>query len=106
MREEKLRNYLQGACVGRRYVVRGAELERVLGISGNELRKLVNRLRRKGVPIGSSREGYFYAKTAGEVYATIRQLRQMEEGLAAAVHGLETALDGFGAEETGGETHR
>lgn len=95
LREERLLAYLKGACSGRQYVVRGAELEQVLGVSGTDLRKLVNRLRRKGVPIGSSRDGYFYARTAGEVYSTIRQLQGMASGLEAAIRGLETALDGF-----------
>ena len=58
MREEKLMNYLKGACAGRKYTVKSAELEQVLGISGTDLRKLVNRLRKKGIPIGSSKEGY------------------------------------------------
>ena len=57
MREEKLLNYLKGACTGRKYRASSAELEAVLGISGTDLRKLVNRMRRKGVPIGSDRCG-------------------------------------------------
>lgn len=101
MREEKLLAYLKGACVGRKYRVSGAELERSLGISGTDLRKLVNRLRRKGIPIGSDRSGYFYAATAGEVYSTIRQLRQMADGLEAAIRGLEGALEDFTTEGIG-----
>ena len=100
MREEKLRAYRKGACAGRKYRVSGAELEQVLGINGTDLRKLVNRLRRKAVPIASSdRGGYFYAVTAGEVYTTIRQLKAMSSGLEAAIHGLEQALEYFGERE-------
>ena len=114
MREEKLRAYLKGACAGRKYRVSGAELEQVLGINGTDLRKLVNRLRRKGIPVGSDRGGYFYAQafhklvvaggyfyavTAGEVYATIRQLKAMSSGLEAAIRGLEQALEYFGERE-------
>ena len=95
MREDQLLTYLHDACPGRAYRVSGAELERVLDVSGTELRKLVNRLRRKGVPIASDRCGYFYARTAGEVYATIRQLRKMVSGLEAAIRGLEQSLDDF-----------
>ena len=95
MREEQLLTYLKGACFGREYRVSGRELEQVLSLSGTDLRKIVNRLRRKGVPIASDRSGYFYARTAGEVYITIRQLRGMVNGLEAAIHGLEHALDGF-----------
>jgi biotin operon repressor len=102
MREEKLVVYLKNYCYGREKAVRSAELERILDISGTDLRKLINRLRRKGVPIGSCPEGYYYARTAGEVYSTIRQLRGMVNGLEAAIHGLEQSLDAF---EPGGDSH-
>ena len=95
MREEKLLNYLKGACTGRRYSASSAALEAAIGISGTDLRKLVNHMRRKGVPIGSDRCGYFYAATAGEVYDTIRQLKQMVSGLEAAISGLERSMERF-----------
>ncbi len=104
MREEKLLAYLKGACAGRRYRVSGGELERVLNLSGTDLRKLVNRLRRRGVPIASDRSGYFYAVTAGEVYSTIRQLRQMAAGLEKAIAGLEDSLEKFGELDSGGDS--
>lgn len=96
MKEKRILSYLKGACPGRKYRVSGSELERALGLSGSELRRLVNHLRQKGVPIASDRRGYFYAVTAGEVYTTIRQLRQMMTGLEKAIAGLEAALEGFG----------
>ncbi len=82
----------------------GGELERVLNLSGTDLRKLVNRLRRRGVPIASDRSGYFYAVTAGEVYSTIRQLRQMAAGLEKAIAGLEDSLEKFGELDSGGDS--
>ena len=99
MREERLLAYLKGACIGKRCRVSGLEIERVLGISGADLRKLVNRMRRKGIPIASDQCGYYYAATAGEVYATICQLQGMVKGLEAAIHGLEQALNHFGMED-------
>ena len=99
MREEKLLNYLKGACTGRKYRASGAELEAALGISGTDLRKLVNQLRRKTHPIASDRSGYFYATTAGEVYDTIRQLKRMAAGLEAAINGLERSMDRFREDE-------
>lgn len=100
MREKQLLAYLKGACPGRAYRVSGAELERALHLSGTDLRRLVNKLRRKGIPIASDRQGYFYAVTAGEVYATIRQLRQMSNGLEKAIAGLEGALEKFGEDDS------
>ena len=102
MREEKLLSYLKGACPGRKYRVSGDNLKRALGISGTDLRKLVNRLRKKGIPIASDRQGYFYAATASEVYTTIRQLRQMVTGLEKAIAGLEESLEKFGEADDGG----
>lgn len=103
MREEHLLAYLKTNCAGRKCTVKSAALEGALHLSGNELRRQINRLRRRGIPIGSSREGYFYAQTAGEVYATIRQLKGMAAGLESAIHGLEQSLDAFGAAQ-GGDT--
>lgn len=96
MREEQLLSYLHGSCFGRQHRVSGAELEQSMGMSGTDLRKLVNRLRQNTNPIASDRHGYFYAATAGEVYSTILQLRRMAAGLEKAIAGLEAALEQFG----------
>lgn len=101
MKYEPLVMHLKAECKGRKNAQKSTELEQSLQISSNELRRRVNRLRREGVPIGSSADGYFYAVTAGEVYATIRQLRSMETGLEAAIRGLESALYSFGEIEGG-----
>ena len=95
MREEKLIAYLKGAFKGRRRTIKSAELECAMEMSGTDLRKLVNKLRRKSVPICSGADGYFYAKTAGDILRTIRKLKVMIKGLQAAVDGLEAALDKF-----------
>ena len=101
--DETLRAYLKTNCNGKSRLIAGSALEQQLHINGSDLRKRISRLRRKGVPIASSREGYFYAATAGEIYATIRLLREMTVGLEAAIRGLEAALESFGE---GGENHR
>lgn len=95
MRDEQLLAYLKGSCSGRKNRVGGAALERTLHVSGTDLRKQVNQLRRKTHPIASDRSGYFYATTAGEVYDTICQLKRMVSGLEAAISGLERSMDRF-----------
>ncbi len=102
MRDEQLLDYLKGSCSGRKNRVGGTELERTLHVSGTDLRKLVNQLRRKTHPIASDRNGYFYATTAGEVYDTIRQLKRMAAGLEAAINGLERSMDRFREDEEAG----
>ena len=60
-------------------------LERALNLSGTDLRKLVNKLRQEMEPIASDPTGYFYADNAGDIYATIRHLRKMRDGIDAAI---------------------
>lgn len=100
MKREQLHSYLQHSCRGKAAAVSGAALAKAMGISGNELRRQVNRLRREGVPVASSSSGYFYAANAGEVYSTIRGLRKMESGLKAAIAGLERAMTDFSQGES------
>lgn len=99
MQNEKILAYLEGSCLGKANRASGTELERTLHVSGTDLRKLVNQLRRKTHPIASDRNGYFYATTAGEVYDTIRQLKRMAAGLEAAINGLERSMDRFREDE-------
>lgn len=99
MRDEQLLAYLKDSCSGRKNRVGETELERTLHVSGTDLRKLVNQLRRKTHPIASDRSGYF---SAGEVYDTIRQLKRMAAGLEAAINGLERSMDRFREDEEAG----
>ena len=99
MNKELLLEYLKQNCRGRKNTRKSVVIERALNMNGNVLRHHVNRMRRKGIPIGSCKEGYFYAVTAGEVYYTIHQLKVMAKGLDAAICGLEMSLDSFGVEE-------
>ena len=96
MNKEKVFGYLCAYCCGRKHAASSQTLEKKLDVSGNELRKQVNALRREGVPIASSGEGYFYAENAAEIYATIRSLQKMRQGLDTAIAGLEQALEKFG----------
>lgn len=98
MREQQVLAYLKAVCKGRKNIQKSRQIETALRISGTELRKQVHRLRKKGHPIASSQDGYFYAVTAGEVYSTIGQLRAMEHGLKLAREGLERSLDSFGGD--------
>ena len=50
MQEEIVQQYLKTVCAGRKRASSSDQIEQELKISGNELRKNVNRLRRKGIP--------------------------------------------------------
>ena len=106
MKEELLLEYLKTVCPGRRRAQKSIRLEGKLQISGDGLRSLVNKLRRRGEPIASGSNGYFYALNAGEIYSTIQRLKKMILGLEAAVRGLEKALEKFGWAEASAEVQR
>ena len=95
MREELFAGYLKKNCAGRRKIMSGRALEKALHMSGNELRKQVNKLRRKGVPIASNQDGYFYAVSAGEVYATIKQLQKIVVKINALEGDMQKLTDDF-----------
>ena len=96
MNKEKVYGYLCAYCIGRKRVASSQTLEKTLNMSGNELRKQINALRREAIPIASNSEGYFYAENAADLYATIRSLQKMRRGLDSAIEGLEKALEKFG----------
>ena len=106
MNDEELRNYLKRFCFGREHLICSRDLVRQKNLRESDLRKKVNRLRRKAVPIASSREGYFYASNAAELYSTIQQLKEMRAGLDAAICGLEQAMERFSETPDGGGGHR
>lgn len=94
MASEQLKEHLRNNCLGRSHAMKASELEAALHISENELRRQVNRLRRKDVPVCSGPEGYFYAAHAGEVVDTIlsggndeghTRLHERPAGIAGAV---------------------
>ena len=103
MASEQLKMYLKGNCLGRNHAMKAAELEQALQISENELRRQVNRLRRKNIPICSGSEGYFYAAHAREVVDTILNLEEMLKGLQDSMSGLRGSLERFGETTAGGD---
>lgn len=96
MNKEKVKKYLETHCKGEKNALTAACLRAELGISEKELRKQIHMLRLEGVPIASGGRGYFYARTAAEVYATVRFLERLRDAINAAIQGLIKSLNGFG----------
>lgn len=95
MQEDRLAEFLKRYHSGESNAATSRELECVFSVKGIEIRQMVNRLRRKSVPIASSRNGYFYAATEQEVRATIAHLTRRISGIAAAIGGLNRSLEQF-----------
>ena len=97
---EALAEYLALYHKGEANAVTSRELECVFSIKGIEVRQMVNRLRRKGVPIASSGDGYYFAATDQEVRSTIAHLTRRISGIAAAISGLNRSLEQFDTAQT------
>lgn len=95
MQKETIAEHLKQYHFGEKNAVTSRELEIAFDIKGIELRNLINTLRRSGIPIASSGNGYFYAATEQEVRATIAHMTHRISGIAAAIHGLTQALEQF-----------
>ena len=88
--EELLLNYLKVACRGREFCASSTELGRAIGVGRKTVQKIVSRLRRKKIPICSTSNGYFYAKTAQDIIRTIELLQRMIDGAAGRHSKLES----------------
>ena len=105
MEKERLAEYLERYHLGANSAATSRELELTFGIKGIEVRHLVNRLRRDGVPIASSGSGYFYAATEQEAVSythlpTDKDHWIIDEDAAPVVKRIfDLAIDGKGPEQ-------
>ena len=93
MEKERLAEYLEQYHTGASNAAISRELELTFGIKGIQVRHMVNALRREGVPIASSSDGYYFAATDQEVRSTIAHLTRRIGGIAAAIRGLNRSLE-------------
>ena len=71
-------------------------LEKTIGIKGSEVRSLVRHGRQKGIPICSSNEGYYLAKTYEDVKETTAHLRERADAILITAAAMEKAWLLFG----------
>ena len=93
MQKERLAENLERYHLGASNAATSRELELTFGIKGIQVRHMVNALRREGVPIASSGDGYYFAATDQEVRSTIAHLTRRISGIAAAIRGLNRTLE-------------
>ena len=93
--DDVIAQYLRENHCGEQNVVTSRILEEIFKMRGPELRRIINRLRSKCIPICSTDSGYFYAETEDELQRTIRQLRSRMTKIASAERGLTRSLSLF-----------
>lgn len=100
MQKDRLIGYLEIFHAGEQYAATSRELEFAFDIKGAALRKQINALRREGVPIASSDNGYYYAETEQDIRRTITHMKHRISGISAAICGLEKSLEHFDMAQT------
>ena len=73
--------------------IRGKFLVRDIGIPGEQIRIIINKLRCEGVPIGSDEFGYFMAKNKEELIPTKNQLKSRRNKIDNALKGLDKCFN-------------
>lgn len=74
------------------YPVSSTELSARYGTNRPMIRQIVHRLRIQGTPIASDQNGYWLARTPGELHGTLRHLRSRATKIWAAYQGLHRAV--------------
>lgn len=82
--------------------VRGSQIAAALGVSGIEVRRIINTARGHGDLICSNTKGYYIAQDKEAVQRTIDSLNGRIAAMSRAVKGLEATLK-TAVFETGGE---
>ena len=84
--------YMQKEHSGKANAVKSKVIEARFHCKGSGVRRMVNELRCKGVPICSSSKGYFYATSNEEIQETIAHLEGRIKKIRAAQDGIKKLL--------------
>ncbi len=74
--------------------VSARNLSEAFGISGFEIRRIINCARSEGCPICSCHKGYYYSEDSVEIKKTVDSLRHRIESIQRAINGLSSRVGG------------
>ena len=72
--------------------ITATNLSEAFGISGLEVRRIVNAARSEGCPICSCHKGYYYSESNEEIEKTIASLENRMVAMKRAISGLAKCL--------------
>ena len=85
--------YIKNNSNGRKSPICGSTIAGAFGISGYEVRALINSARCNGDPICSNGKGYYIAADVNEVRKTVDSIKGRIHSMQKAVNGLEKYID-------------
>lgn len=72
--------------------IKSRELRGLFNLSDRQVRLVVNDLRRNGVPICSSLEGYWYSEDEADITKTINRMEAQIDNMERSIAGLRKVL--------------
>ena len=76
-----LEAFLREHHKGEERAIHSKELEALFSLTGRALRRIISELRKEEIPICSSKDGYFYAKTQAEIKKCAGMLGNLSDGV-------------------------
>jgi len=92
MDSERLYLYLKNNHISSKNAVLSKQLEAAFSCKGTEIRRCINTLRTRGIPICSSADGYFYSEDPADIARTVSQLRGRIEKIECAQNGMSQII--------------
>ena len=75
--------------IKKRGPLKSFEIEEELGVTGAEVRRMVQNARRSCEPVCSNGKGYFYGRTVEDIQPTIQHLKERRNSLSFTVNKME-----------------
>ena len=91
MHSERLYRYLKQNNTGKKNAALSSELEAVFLCKGTKIRKYINELRTRKIPVCSSSFGYYYSENPQDIDETITHLDSRIKKIDLARSGLQKA---------------
>lgn len=74
--------------------ISSSKLCEIFGVSGIEIRRIINAARCEGCPICSCHKGYYYSENPEDINRTIATLQHRVDKIQSAIKGLSMTLRG------------
>lgn len=76
--------------------ITAADISRILGIKGAEVRRYINQMRSLGIPVCSDSHGYYISRDQEHVITQITSMENRISAMKNAIGGLRLFLSGQG----------
>ena len=91
--EARIVDVIHGQHLGKNHAATSKELQATFGFNGSTLRKYINNIRSRGIPICSCNNGYYYPEQVSDCANTVSYLSERLDAVMQSVSGVESGMD-------------